>query len=118
MLEKKWWPQERDALIHIFRHHRNFIDGHVGIVRQMEFNAYVPDEINRESLNNGPIAIHAEFWNPEAIAIHFAGCWYFPLCGQKSDSITVGPMKTARNGGIFIGREGNWWPESKTEVGV
>jgi hypothetical protein len=75
MLEKKWWAQEQDALIHIFRHHYTFINGHVGIVPQQEFNAYVPDDINRASLSKGGITVDAGFWTPDVIAIHFAGCW-------------------------------------------
>ena len=49
MLEKKYWAQKRDAFIHIFRHHRKISNGHIGIVRQMESNAYESDGINRES---------------------------------------------------------------------
>jgi galactosyl transferase GMA12/MNN10 family len=74
-LEKKWWAQEQDALIHIFRKHYQFMNGHVGIVRQRELNAYVPDDLNRESLNKGKITVEAEFWTSDVIAIHFAGCW-------------------------------------------
>jgi mannan polymerase II complex MNN10 subunit len=61
MLEKKWWALEQDALVHIFLHHHQFLKGHVGIVAQKEFNAYAPDDVNRESLNKGDIILEAQF---------------------------------------------------------
>ena len=76
MLEKKWWALEQDALIHLFLHHHHFVKGHVGIAQQKVFNAYVPDDINCESLSKDKTDIHAEFWEPNPLVIHFAGCWY------------------------------------------
>jgi hypothetical protein len=75
MLEKKWWALEQDALIHILLKHHRFMENHVGIVAQREFNAYAPDDINKESLGDSNIGFKAEFWDADALVIHFAGCW-------------------------------------------
>jgi hypothetical protein len=75
MLEKDWWALEQDALVHIFLHHHQFMKDHVGIVAQREFNAYVADDINRESLSKDGTTLKAQFWDPSALVIHFAGCW-------------------------------------------
>jgi len=76
MLEKHWWALEQDALVHIFLQHHQFMKNHVGIVSQGEFNAYAPDNINRESLSADNIDLEAQFWEPGRLVIHFAGCWY------------------------------------------
>ena|SRR5271170_2258287 len=75
MLEKEWWAMEQDALVHIFLHHHHFIKNHVGIVPPRVFNANVPDDINRESLSKDNVKLEAQFWEPNALVIHFAGCW-------------------------------------------
>jgi len=78
MLEKKWWALEQDALVHLFLNHHHFMKDHVAIVPQGVFNAYVPDDINRESLSKDNRDINAEFWGPGLLVIHFAGCWCDP----------------------------------------
>jgi hypothetical protein len=75
MLEKEWWAKEQDALVHIFLHHHHFIKNHVGIVAPRIFNANVPDDINREPLSTDNVNLEAQFWEPNALVIHFAGCW-------------------------------------------
>ena len=75
MLEKEWWAHEQDALVHLFLQHHQFMKNHIGIVSQREYNAYAPDDINKEALSKDKIDLEAQFWEPGTFVIHFAGCW-------------------------------------------
>jgi len=117
MLEKKWWAHEQDALVHLFLHHHQFMKHHVGIAAPKEFNAYVPDDINRESLSTN-INLEADFWQPYDLVIHFAGCWSFPHPVPMLLTSSIGLISIAKNGGISIGHCVSKLPGWKTELGA